>query len=149
MTGACVIPATALQAERGVGCWGREETKKPLVGRPLWCVCFSPRQPTPRRNASQWLLGTFCHQKVQKIKRKVDANHLPLGSRGKTKKAQVLFLIPALFVVGPKIYIVHICPNNLSLYFANCALRLTKVYIISASRILYATKKSPSAQCRR
>ncbi|MBQ5807580.1 MAG: hypothetical protein IIW26_03960, partial [Tidjanibacter sp.] len=39
-------------------------------------VCFRRQHSTPRRNASQWLLGTFCHQKVQKNKRMVDANRL-------------------------------------------------------------------------
>jgi hypothetical protein len=45
------------------------------MGPTFTVVCFSHQQPTPRRNASQWLLGTFCHQKVQK-QRAVDANRL-------------------------------------------------------------------------
>ena len=62
-----IIPATALQAEVG-GRWrGRRETKTCRSAPTFMVVCFSPRQLTPRRNASQWLLGTFCHQKVQII----------------------------------------------------------------------------------
>ena len=57
---------------RVLGAWRNKDAR---MGPTFMVVCFSQQQPTPRRNASQWLLGTFCHQKVQKQKA-VDANRL-------------------------------------------------------------------------
>ena len=50
------------------GVLGALRNKDARMGPTFMVVCFRHQQPTPRRNASQWLLGTFCHQKVQKNK---------------------------------------------------------------------------------
>ena len=69
-------PATAFPGGRRCGVLGALRNKDARMGPTFMVVCFRHQQPTPRRNASQWLLGTFCHQKVQKNKRKVDATRL-------------------------------------------------------------------------
>ena len=48
------------------GVLGALRNKDARMGPTFMVVCFRHQLPTPRRNASQWLLGTFCHQKVQK-----------------------------------------------------------------------------------
>ena len=45
---------------------GVEKQRRAVVHRPLWSFVLATDSYPPRRNASQWLLGTFCHQKVQR-----------------------------------------------------------------------------------